>query len=290
MAEKEKSWDLGGLLEAYEAETGSSLARKQVGRYLKQGILPQPHDGGVFDAHHLERLSMIEHLRSRYGMSLRDISGLFGIIVGAKTGAAAAEPEEERQPLDRRERITRNAAELFAAKGYHGTTIDEIVQATGIAKGTFYIYFDSKEELLVEVVKRLIDDTLEKIDRELARKDKKDFVTRIEIKGQEMLDLYMKKSELLYMLLGETVGNPRLMKQLSEVYAKLAERVEEDLREGVEKGEIFPFDDLRTISYALVGMGQSTAVLLAGSGEGQMEKTWKALHQFISRAFATRRV
>jgi len=289
MADKDRGWDLNGLIKAYEAETSTSLTRTQINRYLKEGILPQADATDAFGEHHLERLRMIEHLRSRYGMSLRDISGLFGVIVSTKTGETAAEPEEDKQAVDRGERIIDNATELFAAKGYHGTTIDEIVQATGIAKGTFYIYFDSKEELLVEVIKRLIESTLEKIDHELEKKEKKDFIIRIETKGQEMLDLYLKRSELLYMLLGETVGNPRLMDQMKEVYARLAERVEEDLQEGVEAGEIFPFNDLKTISYALVGMGQSIAILLSGNGEAQMEKTWKTVHEFISRAFSMRR-
>lgn len=288
MAEKKRGWDLNGLLQAYEAEAGSALTRTQVGRYLREGILPQPDEGDIFGDHHLERLRMIEHLRSRYGMSLRDISGLFGVIVSTKSGEASEEPEEERQGVDRRERIISNATELFAAKGYHGTTIDEIVQATGIAKGTFYVYFNSKEEILVEVIKRLVESTLEKIDREIEKKEGQDVVTRIEIKGQEMLALYLERSELLYMLLGETVGNPRLMDQLRDVYEKLAERIEEDLREGVEAGDIYPFDDLRTISYALVGMGQSIAILLSsGDLKTQLEKTRKAVHEFISRAFST---
>ena len=154
MVEKERTWDMAGLIKAYEADTGSALTRNQVNRYLKEGILPQPEEGEFFSEHHLERLRMIEHLRSRYGISLRDISGLFGVIVGSAAGETIEEPEEEKLAVDRRERIIDNATELFAAKGYHGTTIDEIVQATGIAKGTFYIYFDSKEELLVEVIKR----------------------------------------------------------------------------------------------------------------------------------------
>jgi AcrR family transcriptional regulator len=287
MTEKEQSWDLGGLIAAFKADTGSTLTRNQVNRYLKEGILPQPEEGEIFSEYHLERLHMIEHLRSRYGISLRDISGLFGVIVGSAAGETAEEPEEEKQAVDRRERIIDNATELFAAKGYHGTTIDEIVQATGIAKGTFYIYFDSKEELLVEVIKRLIDSTLEKIDIELEHEEKKDFITRLETKGQELLELYLKRSELLYMLLGETVGNPRLTEQSREVYARLAARIEEDLREGVEIGDIYPFEDLKSISYALVGMGQSIAVLLLGNGEAQMEKTWKTMHELFWRAFST---
>lgn len=289
MVERERGWDLDGFVKAYGAETASPVTRTQIGRYLKEGILPQPEEGEVFTPHHLERLRMIEHLRSRYGMSLRDISGLFGVIVGTSSSEVNEEPEEDALVMDRRDRIVVNATGLFAAKGYHGTTVDEIVQATGIAKGTFYIYFDSKEEILVEVIKRLIESTLEKIDLELERKEGKDIVTRIEIKGQEMLDLYIKHSELLYMLMGETVGNPRLTNQLKEVYGRLAERVEEDIREGVEAGDIYPFDDLRAVSYALVGMGQSIAILLSGSREDQMEQTWKTMHKFISRALSVRK-
>lgn len=289
MAENRKGWDINGLLQAYEAETGSAVTRTQIGRYLREGILSQPDEGDSFGNHHLERLRMIEHLRSRYGMSLRDISGLFGVIVSTKSGMAGEEPEEEKQVVDRRERIIANATELFAAKGYHGTTIDEIVQATGIAKGTFYVYFSSKEEILVEVIKRLIDNTLEKIDLKMEKKEGKDFVTRIEVKGQEMMNLYLERSELLYMLLGETVGNPRLMVQLREVYERLTERIEEDLREGVKAGELYPYEDLKTISYALVGMGQSIAVLLSSGDMGaQREKTGKTVHKLISRAFSVR--
>ncbi len=280
------TWDVKGLAQAYEAETGETISRQQVARYLKEGILPPPDEGGGFNENHLERLRMIGYLRSRYGMSLRDISGLFGIIEHGKESGAGEETEEEQQAPDRRDRIVENATRLFSAKGYHGTTIDEIVQATGIAKGTFYIYFDSKEGLLVEVIKRLIDDTLHKIDRVLEDRDEKDFISRIEAKGEEMLNLYLNRSELLYMLLGETVGNPRLMAQLREVYEQLAEGIEEDLREGVEEGGIFPFSDLKTVSYALVGMGQSIAVLLADADAGQMESTRRAVHELVSRAFA----
>ncbi len=287
VAKDGRVWDIKGLAQAYEAETGESVSRQQVARYLKEGILPPPDEGGGFSENHLERLRMIRYLRSRYGLSLRDISGLFGIIEQGKEGAAGEEAEEEPQATDRRDLIVENATRLFAAKGYHGTTIDEIVQATGIAKGTFYIYFDSKEELLVEVIKRLIDDTLSKIDRALEERDERDFIARIEAKGEEMLDLYLNQSELLYMLLGETVGNPRLMAQLREVYEQLAGGIEEDLRKGVQEGSIFPFSDLRTISYALVGMGQSIAVLLADADAEQMDSTRKAVHELITRAFSS---
>ena len=278
--------DAEGLLGAYAAQTGNAISRSQLNRYLKEGILPPPDDAGLYRQNHLERLRMIGYLRARYGMSLKDISGLFGVIGGMDTEEALGEPVEEKQELDRRQKIVDNASELFAAKGYHGTTIDEIVQATGIAKGTFYIYFDSKETLLVEVIKRLVSTTMERIDARLAEKKERDFIANIEMKGQEFLDLYLSKSQLLYMLIGEAVGNQRLMDQLEEVFRQMAASIERDLREGIQAGELYPYSDLRTVAYALVGMGQTIAILLSAAGEEQVEKTRKTVHELMRRAFS----
>jgi AcrR family transcriptional regulator len=41
------------------------------------------------------------------------------------------------------------AQELFAAKGYHNTTLDDLVSAAGISKRTFFRYFASKEDLVL---------------------------------------------------------------------------------------------------------------------------------------------
>ena len=45
---------------------------------------------------------------------------------------------------------------LFATKGYVKTTVNDILQLIGIAKGTFYYYFQSKEEVMNEIVMRFI--------------------------------------------------------------------------------------------------------------------------------------
>ncbi len=44
------------------------------------------------------------------------------------------------------------AARTFAAEGYHATSVTSIVDGLGVGKGVFYWYFESKEELLGEIV------------------------------------------------------------------------------------------------------------------------------------------
>jgi AcrR family transcriptional regulator len=52
----------------------------------------------------------------------------------------------------RRNELTRQAARLFAEKGYHGTSIGEIAQALGVQKGSLYAHIASKQDLLYETM------------------------------------------------------------------------------------------------------------------------------------------
>jgi AcrR family transcriptional regulator len=52
----------------------------------------------------------------------------------------------------RRNELTRQAARLFAEKGYHGTSIGEIAEALGVQKGSLYAHIKSKQDLLYETM------------------------------------------------------------------------------------------------------------------------------------------
>jgi AcrR family transcriptional regulator len=49
----------------------------------------------------------------------------------------------------RRSEILEAALHLFSSKGFHDTTMEEVANAAGVAKGTIYLYFQSKEHLLL---------------------------------------------------------------------------------------------------------------------------------------------
>jgi TetR/AcrR family transcriptional regulator, cholesterol catabolism regulator len=53
----------------------------------------------------------------------------------------------------RRSELTREAAKLFARKGYHGTSIGDIAEALGVQKGSLYAHIASKEDLLYETMR-----------------------------------------------------------------------------------------------------------------------------------------
>ncbi|MCS7262375.1 MAG: TetR/AcrR family transcriptional regulator [Aquificaceae bacterium] len=61
--------------------------------------------------------------------------------------------------MNARERIINAAKELFSSKGYSNTSVEEIVRHAGLSKGAFYFYFDSKDQLMEEIVNQMAEKT-----------------------------------------------------------------------------------------------------------------------------------
>lgn len=54
--------------------------------------------------------------------------------------------------MDKKEEIIQSAIRFFSKKGYYATSVQEIAEECGISKGTLYNFFESKEELLIQVI------------------------------------------------------------------------------------------------------------------------------------------
>lgn len=67
------------------------------------------------------------------------------------------------KPASAREKLLDAALDLMLARGYPATTVDEICQAAGVSKGSFYHFFETKEQLALAV----LDTYLERVGRQL---------------------------------------------------------------------------------------------------------------------------
>lgn len=61
-----------------------------------------------------------------------------------------------------KDKLTRESVLLFEKKGFSQTSIQDIVDALNVTKGTFYYYFSSKEQLLMDIHLEYITDLLER--------------------------------------------------------------------------------------------------------------------------------
>ena len=60
--------------------------------------------------------------------------------------------QKRKDGLKRQAQIMEIALKIFAEKGYHSTSVDEIISTAKIAKGTFYLHFDGKLDILDKIV------------------------------------------------------------------------------------------------------------------------------------------
>ncbi|BAT70979.1 TetR/AcrR family transcriptional regulator, fatty acid metabolism regulator protein [Thermosulfidibacter takaii ABI70S6] len=69
---------------------------------------------------------------------------------------------------DKRERILKAAEKVFASKGFYPARITDIAKEAGVAEGTIYIYFDSKEDLILSIFKDKFDEWMKVLKERLA--------------------------------------------------------------------------------------------------------------------------
>ena len=70
---------------------------------------------------------------------------------------------------DKREAILKAATEVFARNGYFSSKVSDIAKAAGVADGTVYLYFKSKEEILHSIFDRTMEQGIEQAKIELAK-------------------------------------------------------------------------------------------------------------------------
>jgi AcrR family transcriptional regulator len=90
-----------------------------------------------------------------------------------------------KKPEERRREIIAMAQKLFLEKEYETTSLNDIVSGLGVAKGTVYHYFKSKEELLDAVVSNMASDFLELVQKKLKIK-KGDALTQMKAMSSAM--------------------------------------------------------------------------------------------------------
>lgn len=133
-------------------------------------------------------------------------------------------------------RIVSAAWQLFYEKGYNGTTVDEIIELSGTSKGSFYYYFDTKDELL-NTLSLVLDEYYEELDYEM-KEDMNSFDKLLYINYmahtmmEEKISIDLLSS--LYSTQLVAAGQRRLLDQNRNYYKLVTKIVEE----GQKKGEI----------------------------------------------------
>lgn len=133
-------------------------------------------------------------------------------------------------------KIFETSMKLFAEKGYDATSIEEITSVVGVAKGTLYYHFSSKEEIfhfLVEEGMKLLKNSIniktEKLNNSL---DKLRAIVLIQIK------ILFKYENFMTIILSQIWGNDDRSKLCKKYVFEYIQMIEKIVKEGIAKKEI----------------------------------------------------
>ncbi len=165
---------------------------------------------------------------------------------------------------DRRNQLMAFAAARFAEQGYHSTSVSEIVAGLGVGKGVFYWYFDSKEQLFLEILKEAQTDLRRK--QQQAIGDEEDPVKRIELglrASMAWAEAHRDHNKLIQFAATETTFVTALHRGQDIAVADVVKHV----KEAIAQGRIRDTDpDL--LAHAMVGVaGHLTRVFIYERGE-----------------------
>ncbi|MGV3487976.1 MAG: TetR/AcrR family transcriptional regulator [Tuberibacillus sp.] len=143
---------------------------------------------------------------------------------------------------------------LFEKKGFSQTSIQDIVDALGVTKGTFYYYFSSKEALLMDIHLQYIDDLLER---------------QSEIMNKDGLSSREKLGEIVRLLISDIKkvgpsarvffreirhlngGNAQVIKEKRALFRY---KIQQLVEQGMDKGEFKPRLRADLIAFGILGV------------------------------------
>jgi AcrR family transcriptional regulator len=148
----------------------SGVPPSTVHHYRRLGLLPEAEMARpgrfVYSDAHLRALNLIRELREERALGLGQIKALLPDLMEGKRPLPTAGPEGGEDP---QKRLVDAAFRLFSEpRGYASVTVSEIAAAAGVAKGTVYRHFPSKEALFTAVVESLCRDTAERFAQAVA--------------------------------------------------------------------------------------------------------------------------
>jgi AcrR family transcriptional regulator len=184
----------------------------------------------------------------------------------------------------RRAELVSAAASVFAQRGVANTAVSDIVKAAGVAQGTFYLYFDSKDDAILAVVERLADGMIEATAARLAAPSSA--VDRLLALGNVLAEAGAEPDAAELVDLMHRRENRALHDRLAEdLTLKLVPLLESIVEQGVAEGA-FSVEDTRAAAWFVLAGLQS--VELAGTAPSDMPAALTKATEFALRALGHR--
>jgi AcrR family transcriptional regulator len=156
---------------------------------------------------------------------------------------------------ERRQDLLDAALHIFAEKGIGKTTVSDVTDTAGVAKGTFYLYFGSKDHLVAALKERFVDEILEHANGLYARVGKDDWWQLVDETLTSFVDFMLERRDMIHVMVqeGET---PETSPYFADCQRRIDEMFAASIKMGIDAGVFSVQDPVligRFLHYAMDG-------------------------------------
>ncbi|MCI2425307.1 TetR/AcrR family transcriptional regulator [Candidatus Acetothermia bacterium] len=160
-----------------------------------------------------------------------------------------------RQNIGKEELIRQAAIHVFARHGFHNTQVEEIAREAGVAVGTIYNYFPSKEEILLSIFEADFEARIGSYQQ--LRNSNLPIPAQIRALLEEHFLLATDRGDLAQVSVRERFyPGKRFKERIHKFHREMVQRIEALINEGVAQGWVRPCNP-RIIAHALIGIVES---------------------------------
>ncbi|HEX8100942.1 MAG TPA: TetR/AcrR family transcriptional regulator [Actinomycetota bacterium] len=153
-----------------------------------------------------------------------------------------------KSPEHRRDDLLNAAVKVFAEKGIAGATIADVAEAAGVAKGTFYLYFSSKEHLLASLRERFVSEIMAHAASYLDRFGREDWWELADAVIEGWIDFDLEHRDVLYVFTKEGL-TPETQETFAECERRLTEMMALGIQGGRDSGTFSATDPMFTATF-----------------------------------------
>jgi AcrR family transcriptional regulator len=172
---------------------------------------------------------------------------------------------------ERRQQILNVARDVFARHGYHAAKIEDIVATAGVARGTFYLYFEDKRSVFEEI----LDGTIARLATSIVRVDPHDgahtVAEQVRDNVQRVVGVLLEDHATTKILLSDALGvDPEFDRKLASFYEEMSTMLGRSLSDGQRLG-IVRAGDVRLMSWLAMGALKEVMFQMVQRGMGYDE-------------------
>ena len=196
--------------------------------------------------------------------------------------AQVADGKPGKDPSGTRGRILDAALNVFSRKGYHDTSVDEIVWESHTSKGAVYFHFPNKQALFLSLVDKFADLLERRVNEAISGETSG--IRRVSVALQTTLETFGRYRPLAKLLLVQAVGLGAIFEEKRlDVHQRFVALIRVNLDQAIAEGAIAPVDS-EVVATAWMGAINEVIIQWVYTGQPEPERIYATVRPMLLRS------